>query len=82
MPQKGLKRKSNKAKDKFHVLALEAIRSYGSCSSAVLFDYAKRQHPTNQRWLPLKSSVYSWMMSYPEVYRGSDGNWRLKIKEA
>ncbi len=77
MPHKGFKRNS-KSKDKFCLLAEDAIRAYGSASSAVIFDYVKMQHPTNQRWMPLKSSVHNWLTAHPNVYRGSDGEWRLR----
>lgn len=81
MPHKGFKRNS-KSKDKFHLLAIEALKVYGSASSSVLYDYAKTQHPTNQRWLPLRTAVHSWMATCPNTYRGSDGEWRLRTTKA
>jgi len=76
MPHKGFKKNSN-SKDKFRLLAEEALLEYGAASSGVIFDYVKNQHKTNQRWMPLKSSVYAWLASSPRFCRGTDGNWRL-----
>jgi len=77
MPHKGFKRNS-KSKDKFCLLAEEVVRIYGSASTGVIFDYVKDQHRSNQKWMPMKSSVSSWLSSSDKFYRGSDGEWRLR----